>query len=240
MFIFILSSCDSLNKEAGTFAVTFSWAKDEKGKDIKPDIASGEYYVTVRIYEWNEGVAFPGDIAANGKQLTQSDSTQMDVAGTSIDFDSLSYGNRRFVVAEIRKGADLTGGILFSGMSQLFDLKAGRHTEVNVEMNMTPTPGVDEEGNRIDAELRIVDDLGNLKGYTNGDDLKVKLRLIDAVSFTHIYFANKEENIKTANGKSYKIGELKKIEGVENGYELTVNGTFHSGLPLMKSQFHRS
>jgi hypothetical protein len=105
-------------------------------------------------------------------------------------------------------------------MSQLFDFEAGKHTEVNVNMSMTPTPGVDEEGKRIDAELRIVDDNGNLRSYTSGTDLKVKLRLLNAVSFTHVYFANKEENIKTANGKSYKIGELKKIEGVENGYEL--------------------
>jgi hypothetical protein len=45
----------------------------------------------------------PGDIAANGKQLIQSDPAQMKVTGTSIDFGDLSYGKRRFVVAEIRK-----------------------------------------------------------------------------------------------------------------------------------------
>ncbi|HQM84484.1 MAG TPA: Ig-like domain-containing protein, partial [bacterium] len=214
----ILTSCD--NQKAGTFAVKFSWAKDDAGKEVKPDVSTGEFFVTVRIYEWKEGVTFPGDIAANGKQLTQSEPAQMKATGTSIDFGDLSYGSRRFVVAEIRKGEELTNSVLFTGMSQLFELKAGKHTEVNVEMKLTPTPGVDEEGNRIDAELRIVDDNGNLRSYTSGNDLKVKLRLLNAVSFTHVYFANKEENLKTANGKSYKIGELKEIKDVDNGYEL--------------------
>jgi hypothetical protein len=214
----ILTSCD--NQKAGTFAVKFSWASDSEGKEVKPDVSTGEFFVTVRIYEWKEGVTFPGDIAANGKQLTQSEPAQMKATGTSIDFGDLSYGSRRFVVAEIRKGEELTNSVLFTGMSKLFELKAGKHTEVNVEMKLTPTPGVDEEGKRIDAELRIVDDNGNLRSYTSGNDLKVKLRLLNAVSFTHVYFANKEENLKTANGKSYKIGELKEIKDVDNGYEL--------------------
>ncbi|HQO92601.1 MAG TPA: Ig-like domain-containing protein, partial [bacterium] len=223
-----LTSCD--NQKAGTFAVKFSWAKDGEGKEVKPDVSTGEFFVTVRIYEWKEGVTFPGDIAANGKQLTQSDSAQMKATGTSIDFGDLSYGSRRFVVAEIRKGEELTNSVLFTGMSKLFDFEPGKHTEVNVEMKLTPTPGVDEEGNRIDAELRIVDDNGNLRSYTSGNDLKVKLRLLNAVSFTHVYFANKEENIKTANGKSHKIGELKKIEDVENGYELDGDWDLSFGL----------
>ncbi len=141
----ILISCD--NQKAGTFAVKFSWAKDGEGKEVKPDVSTGDFFVTVRIYEWKEGVAFPGDIAANGKQLIQSDPAQMKAKGTSIDFGDLSYGSRRFVVAEIRKGEELTGGILFTGMSQLFDFKAGHHTEVNVEMSMTGLPGYDENGN---------------------------------------------------------------------------------------------
>jgi len=140
----ILISCD--NQKAGTFAVKFSWAKDDAGKEIKPDVSTGEFFVTVRIYEWKEGVAFPGDIAANGKQLIQSDPAQMKVKGTSIDFGDLSYGKRRFVVAEIRKGAELTNSVLFTGMSQLFELKAGKHTEVNVEMSLTGLPGYDENG----------------------------------------------------------------------------------------------
>ncbi|HQM85652.1 MAG TPA: hypothetical protein PLD55_13310, partial [bacterium] len=140
----ILISCD--NQKAGTFAVKFSWAKDGEGKEIKPDVSTGEFFVTVRIYEWKEGVAFPGDIAANGKQLIQSDPAQMKVKGTSIDFGDLSYGKRRFVVAEIRKGAELTNSVLFTGMSQLFELKAGKHTEVNVEMSLTGLPGYDENG----------------------------------------------------------------------------------------------
>jgi hypothetical protein len=139
-----LTSCD--NQKAGTFAVKFSWAKDDAGKEVKPDVSTGEFFVTVRIYEWKEGVTFPGDIAANGKQLIQSDPAQMKATGTSIDFGDLSYGNRRFVVAEIRKGEELTGGILFTGMSQLFDFEAGKHTEVNVEMSMTGLPGYDENG----------------------------------------------------------------------------------------------
>lgn len=139
-----LTSCD--NQKAGTFAVKFSWAKDGEGKEVKPDVSTGEFFVTVRIYEWKEGVTFPGDIAANGKQLIQSDPAQMKTKGTSIDFGDLSYGNRRFVVAEIRKGEELTGGVLFTGMSQLFDFKAGKHTEVNVEMSMTGLPGYDENG----------------------------------------------------------------------------------------------
>jgi len=93
----ILISCD--NQKAGTFAVKFSWAKDDAGKEVKPDVSTGDFFVTVRIYEWKEGVAFPGDIAANGKQLIQSDPAQMKVKGTSIDFGDLSYGKRRFVVA---------------------------------------------------------------------------------------------------------------------------------------------
>jgi hypothetical protein len=223
IFLFILlvlTSCDSFSKDAGTFAVKFSWAKDDAGNSVKPDIASGEFFVTVRIYEWKDDVVFPGDIAANGKQLTQSDVAQMKATGTSIDFGDLSYGERRFVVAEIRKGEELTNSVLFTGMSTLFELKAGKHTEVNVEMKLTPTPGVDEEGNRIDAELRIVDDNGNLRSYTSGNDLKVKLRLLNAVSFTHVYFANKEENLKTPNGKYYKIENLKDIKDIDNGYEL--------------------
>ena len=139
-----LTSCD--NQKAGTFAVKFSWAKDGEGKEVKPDVSTGDFFVTVRIYEWKEGVTFPGDIAANGKQLIQSDPAQMKTKGTSIDFGDLSYGNRRFVVAEIRKGEELTGGVLFTGMSQLFDFKAGKHTEVNVEMSMTGLPGYDENG----------------------------------------------------------------------------------------------
>jgi hypothetical protein len=141
----ILISCD--NQKAGTFAVKFSWASDGEGKEIKPDVSTGEFFVTVRIYEWKEGITFPGDIAANGKQLIQSDSAQMKATGTSIDFGDLSYGSRRFVVAEIRKGEELTNSVLFTGMSQLFELKAGKHTEVNVEMSLTGLPGYDENGN---------------------------------------------------------------------------------------------
>lgn len=230
LFVLVLASCDSLSQKAGTFSVSFSWAKDDKGTEVKPDVSSGDFHVTVRIYEWKDGVAFPGDIAANGKQLTQSDPAKMKVTGTSINFSDLSYGNRRFVVAEIRKGAELTGGILFSGMSTLFDFKAGKHTEVNVEMSMTPTPGVDEEGNRIDAELRIVDDNGNLKSYTSGNDLKVKLKLLNAVSFTKVYVANKEEDLKTKSGKLYDIKELKKITDAENGYEINEDWDLSFGL----------
>ena len=230
LFFIMLTSCDSLSQKAGTFSVKFSWAKDEAGKEVKPDISQGEYYITVRIYEWKEGIAFPGDIAANGKQLIQSDPAQMKVTGTSIGFGDLSYGNRHFVVAEIREGAELTGGILFSGMSTLFDFKAGKHTEVNVEMSMTPTPGIDEEGNRIDAELRIVDETGNLRSYTSGTDLKVKLRLLNAVSFTKVYIANKEENLKTESGKLYDISELGEIADSENGYEINEEWDLSLGL----------
>jgi hypothetical protein len=53
----IFVSCD--NQKAGTFAVKFSWAKDDAGKEVKPDVSTGEFFVTVRIYEWKEGVAFP-------------------------------------------------------------------------------------------------------------------------------------------------------------------------------------
>ena len=226
----IFSSCDALKSDPGTFAVKFSWAKDEDGNSVKPDISTGEFYVTVRIYEWKEGIDFPGDIAANGKQLVQSDPAQMLETGTSIDFGDLSYGLRRFVVAEIRKGEELTGGILFSGMSTLFEFKSGKHTEVNVEMSMTPTPGVDEEGDRVDAELRIVDDNGNLRNYTSRKDLKVKLRLLDAVSFTKVYLANSEENLKTDNGKAYKISELGQLEEVENGYEVVEEWDLSLGL----------
>jgi hypothetical protein len=231
LFLALIStSCDSFSKDAGTFAVKFSWAKDGEGNSVKPDISTGDFFVTVRIYEWKEGVSFPGDIAANGKQLTQSDAAQMKTTGTSIDFGDLSYGSRRFVVAEIRKGEELTNSVLFTGMSKLFELKAGKHTEVNVEMKLTPTPGVDEEGNRIDAELRIVDDNGNLRSYTSGNDLKVKLRLLNAISFTHIYFANKEENLKAENGKIFKIEDLEDVDEVDNGYELGEDWDLSFGL----------
>ncbi|HSW59405.1 MAG TPA: hypothetical protein VLJ60_01335, partial [bacterium] len=142
--LFLTTSCD--NQKAGTFSVKFSWASDGEGKEVKPDVSMGDFFVTVRIYEWKEGVAFPGDIAANGKQLIQSDPAQMKATGTSIDFGDLSYGKRRFVVAEIRKGEELTNSVLFTGMSQLFDFEAGKHTEVNVEMSMTGLPGYDENG----------------------------------------------------------------------------------------------
>ncbi|HOB72617.1 MAG TPA: hypothetical protein PKM18_12610, partial [bacterium] len=48
--IFSLVSCD--NQKAGTFAVKFSWAKDGAGKEVKPDVSTGDFFVTVRIYEW--------------------------------------------------------------------------------------------------------------------------------------------------------------------------------------------
>jgi hypothetical protein len=227
--LFAFNSCDAFSQKGGTFAVKFSWEKDGEGNEIKPDIASGDFFVTVRIYEWAEGIAFPGDVAAHGRQIVQSDPTQMKEKGTSINFGDLNYGDRRFIVAEIRRGADLTGGILYTGMSQLFDFKVGKHTEVNVEMSLAPTPGVDEEGARIDAELRIVNDDGSLKGYLNKDDLSVKLRLLNAVSFTKVFIANKEEFIKTENGKEYQKSDLLALEE-KDGYEIKEKWGLASGL----------
>ena len=227
--IFFLTSCDVFSQKAGTFSVKFSWEKDGEGNEIKPDIANGEFFVTVRIYEWAQGVNFPGDIGAHGRQLLQSEPVKMLEKGTKIEFGDLSYGDRRFITAEIRRGKDLTGGILFTGMSQLFDFKVGKHTEVNVEMSLTSTPGVDEEGNRIDAELRIVDESGNLRGYTNGDDLEVNLRLINAVSFTRVFIANKEELLKTDKGKEYQKPALAELEE-KNSYEINEKWDLSFGL----------
>ena len=225
----LFMSCDNISKESGTFSVNFSWAVDKNGKEIKPDFSGNEFFITVRIYEWKGSDTFPGDITVNGRQLLQSEPVLMKTSGTDIDFKDLSYGDNRFIVAEIRKGADLNGSVLFFGMSSLFELKVGKHTKVNVEMSMTPTPGVNENGEIVETELRIVDSAGNVKSYTNSNDIKVNLQFINALNFSKIYIAGKEEFLKTENGGEYDIEDLTELEE-ENCFSLNELWDLSKGL----------
>ena len=114
----------------GTFSVVFSW---EGGQPA----LSGDEYVWAAVEERED----PG---VSGRVLGSvgPDPFSMDA---ELDFCDIPNGDNRVVIVEIRDGAGASANVLYYGISEQFSLKAGKHTEVEVYMQLRAVPG-DTEG----------------------------------------------------------------------------------------------
>ncbi len=131
LVLVLLISCDSLKKQPGSFAINFLW--DET---VKPDFTQGSWYAWATLEEWPQGDK------TKKRTVGQSGPSLVDAAGhAALSFADLSYGTNRVVRIDIRKSDSAEDKTLFYGVSDLFEIAEGKHTEVTVSMKLSSTPG---------------------------------------------------------------------------------------------------
>ncbi|MCK5687855.1 hypothetical protein KAI87_01235, partial [Myxococcota bacterium] len=114
-------------KEQGEFSIHFTW---EGGT---PDFDTDVYFFA-RVEERPEGLDFPGRILA-------TNAGEKFVSGMTVDIGDIPNGKNRVVIAELREGDNTGAQVLYYGMSELFELEAGKTAIIPVFMNISPTPG---------------------------------------------------------------------------------------------------
>ncbi|MBW1809527.1 MAG: hypothetical protein JRJ87_15125 [Deltaproteobacteria bacterium] len=114
----------------GTFHVVFTW---EGG----PPQLTGTEWVSARLEERSD-LATPGPVKGTA-------GPQEFVISQPLDFTDIPNGDNLVVIVELRDGPDANSNVLYYGISQFFSLKPGKHTEVEVYMQLKAVPG-DEHG----------------------------------------------------------------------------------------------
>lgn len=136
----LLGACE----QSPQFRITFNW------EDPPPDNVA-ELYVVMRV-------------EADGAVLAQSAPTRFgDGVKTNLEF---ALGTARVVVVEIRDGPDPSSHILYYGLSEPFDARAGETVDVVVALRLRATPGEDLSMEVVGAE----------RGYTSSADVELRLR----------------------------------------------------------------
>ena len=114
----------------GSFSVVFTW---EGGQPA----LSGDEYVWAAVEERE-------DVNTAGRVLGSVGPDPFSM-GSQLDFRDIPNGDNRVVIVEIRDGSGASANVLYYGISEQFSLKAGKHTEVEVYMQLRAVPG-DTEG----------------------------------------------------------------------------------------------
>jgi len=171
--IVLLSGCDNLSKESGTFSVKFTWPENNK-----PDFSGDSYYAWIDIREWIDGDA------ENMKIHLKEGPVAFDNEGKlTLKLENLSYGKNRVIVVEVRKSNSDQDRTLYYGISDMFDLDPGKHTDVTVDMNFTPGTA---EGNNSFA----IDIFQNDVKITSTANEKVSIRVLKA-NGSKVVFSNR-------------------------------------------------
>nr|HPG36026.1 hypothetical protein [bacterium] len=171
--IVLLSGCDNLSKESGTFSVKFTWPENNK-----PDFSGDSYYAWIDIREWIDGDA------ENMKIHLKEGPVAFDNEGKlTLKLENLSYGKNRVIVVEVRKSNSDQDRTLYYGISDMFDLDPGKHTDVTVDMNFTPGT---VEGNNSFA----IDIFQNDVKITSTANEKVSIRVFKATG-SKVVFSNR-------------------------------------------------
>ena len=172
-FLLIIALGGCTPKDQGEFSIHFVW---EGGT---PSFETGAYFFA-RIEERSDGVQTAGRIlGTNAGELFTS--------GMTLNITDIPNGENRVVVAELREGSSADAQVLYYGLSEAFELKAGETTSVEVFMQMQAVPGAGEdpvgEILTIDGKALpalVADAMVELKLLT---DTGIKVRLSNVVSF---------------------------------------------------------
>ncbi len=129
-----LSGCAN---EAGTYAIAFTW-------EAMPD---EPVWVWLRVEE-------RADAEKSGTILASAGPAQF-LPGSVLDMElpDVANGGSRRVIAEVRKGANGNLPLLYFGVSESFELRAGKHVTVNVPLVLT-TP----EADQVEANVALLFD----------------------------------------------------------------------------------
>ena len=102
--------------DPGSFSIMFQWQQEP----------ADSVYVWVRVEE-REIPLEPGLVlASEGPVLCEPGES------CSMDVDSVPFGSNRVVVVEVRASADAGGAVVYYGISEPFDLKAGEDVVAEV------------------------------------------------------------------------------------------------------------
>lgn len=113
-------------REQGSFSVTMTWAE---GETVEPPV-----YVFARIEERRADPRVP-----ENRVLGTAGPTLL-APGVDLLFDHIPNGERRVLVAEVRRYPEPEAPVIAVGLSEWFDLAPRRHVEVPVFLHLTSTP----------------------------------------------------------------------------------------------------
>lgn len=169
----VFAGCENFNQEGGSFSARFTWPKNNK-----PDFSSDTYYAWIGIKEWIDGDA------ENIKIHLKEGPVVFDNEGKlALKLENLSYGKNRVVVVEVRKSNNDQDRTLYYGISEVFDLSPGKHTDVAVDMQFAPGT---EEGKNSFA-IAIFGNNGEIQSTTSE---KVSLRVFKTTG-SKVVFSNR-------------------------------------------------
>ncbi len=127
----------------GTFDVVFTW---EGGQPA----LSGDEYVWAAVEERDD----PG---VSGRVLGSVGPEPFSMS-SRLDFHDIPNGDDRVVIVEILDGEGASANVLYYGISEQFSLKAGKHTQVEVYMQLRAVPGDTEGWVFIEAIGEMIND----------------------------------------------------------------------------------
>ncbi len=176
----VLMGCS--DGENGSFSLSFAW--DEPPAET--------VWVWVQVEERTDA-AKPGRILASAGPDAFIPQTK-----TSFALEGVPNGTHRYVVAEVREGANPALPVLYYGISEPFSLAFGKHTKVEVAMALRP-PEVETQGG-----IRLLFS-GDELATVSEDQLSRATVALEAARARGVIFANNAAF--TASQKEYVFGE---------------------------------
>ena len=166
----------SCGQEPGSFTMSFSWKK-------APD---GQVWVWVRVEERADGTQSGPILASAGPE------TYIYGDSVTVAMNDVANGKNRYIIAEVRDGANPNLPIMYYGISEPFDLAPGMHNHIKIPM-----------------ELQIPE----AQSVTASISLEFDGKLMDQVGLNEIHVATimtrsvRAKSIVLANDASFSVNQ---------------------------------
>jgi len=161
----MLLSCDS---GEGSFTMSFNW-------ETPPD---GKVWIWVRVEERTEATQ-TGPILASAGPVEYETGKE-----AALEMPEVSNGANRYVIAEVRESTNANQPVLYYGISDPFELVAGKHTHVDVAMELQ-TP----EAKAVEAKAWL-EFAGKTKETVGVSDLHNATVVLESANAVSVVIAN--------------------------------------------------
>jgi len=163
LLILLVLGCGEVFTDAGSFSMSFSW-------DTAP---AAKVWIWVRVEERTDPTVAGKFLASAGPEAYELGES------VSLAMSEVTNCDNRYVVAEVREGANPGLPILYYGISEPFSLAAGKHTHVDVPMVMQVPEALSMEAS---VELLFGGEIRARVGLTEIVDATLSTGSVNAVS----------------------------------------------------------
>lgn len=211
----------NLAPQPGSFSLKFAWDKPPEGI----------VWIWVRVEERGDPET-PGPILGSAGPTEYGGDTP-----ASLQIDGVDNGDNRYVIAEVRDGANANLPVIYYGVSDSFSIKPGENTEVDVALTLQ-TP----ESELFEASVLMLFDGQEVStvGKESITSATIRTRSVGAISIMLANDASFSANMATLSLEQ-RDGiscEVEEVEGQEwNVCEVT-QWNLLTGLPEMGDQLY--